>query len=373
MTQSRTKKQIFLLFFLALFILVGRLFYPFLTIILWSGVIYAFINPLFERATRSLKPNPSSKKGGSIKKNIIAGIFSVLGILVIVVPLVYLFVALLRQVVDLMGSLIKIVETHPDYFSLSQTSPVGGFLYRMSGGSIDLSTIDVVHELKSFLSSSSSKIIGYSGTLLKNAASAIVNLAFMVFTLFFLLLDGKQLVSLVISAMPIERSYTTMFVQKTKESTKQLVLGYFVVAAYQAFAMFILSLAFGLKNNLVLAVLTAVSSFIPMVGTALVWVPLTVYIATTGAIGKAVAFLILAAFFVAFVDNFLRPKVLGDRLMIHPLLIFFSVLGGIKLFGFNGLILGPLIIIIFFSAVTLYDQLDQDKGAKPGSEEKSSE
>ncbi|MHB0898189.1 MAG: hypothetical protein ACYC1A_11630, partial [Spirochaetales bacterium] len=77
MTEGTTKRQIFLLFFIALFLLVARLFYPFMTIILWSGLIYAFLEPLFERVTRSFKHDSLAKKKRPFLENILAGVFSV--------------------------------------------------------------------------------------------------------------------------------------------------------------------------------------------------------------------------------------------------------------------------------------------------------
>lgn len=372
MPQGTTKKQIFLIFFIALFLLVARLFYPFLTVILWSGLIYAFLEPLFERVTRSMTANPKGKRGGAALKNIVAGGFSVLGVLVFAVPFLFLFIALLRQVVDLSGSIVRMVEENPDIFSLSTTSPVGGFIYTLSGGSIDLSHINVVHELKNFLSASSSRIIGFSGTILKNAFSLLIALAFMVFSLFFLLMDGKHLMTVLVSAIPIESSYTKMFMQKMKDSGRQLVLGFFLVALYQGTAMFVLAIIFGFKNSLVLATLTAVASFVPMVGTSLVWFPLGLFMLLSGNVFRAILFLALAAFFVSFVDNFMKPVILGERLRIHPLLIFFAILGGLNIFGFNGLILGPLIVILFFAAVDLYEQIDQEKSGNQGSDRDNS-
>ncbi|MFZ2636175.1 MAG: AI-2E family transporter, partial [Rectinemataceae bacterium] len=96
-------------------------------------------------------------------------------------------------------------------------------------------------------------------------------------------------------------------------------------------------------------------------GTALVWIPLTIILALTGPLWKALLFCATAAILVSSVDNFLRPLVLGDRLRVHPLLIFFAILGGLQIFGFNGIILGPLILILFFAAVELYDQLDHER------------
>ena len=372
MPQERTKAQVFLFFFIALFLLVARLFYPFLTIILWSGLIYAVLERLFERLTRKMLPPASSKRGRSLLKNIVAAVFSVLGVLIFVVPFAYLLVSLARQVVDLLGNLLRYVEEHPNAFSLSQTSPVGGFLYRVSGGSLDLSRINVPHEVKAFLASSSSRIIGFSGTMLKNAASLLIDLAFMVFTLFYLFVDGKNLIAIIVSAVPIETSYTQMFMQKMKDSGRQLIVGFFLVALYQGSAMFVLALVFGLKHALVLGALTAIASLVPMVGASLVWAPMGIIMAITGNGLRAIVFLVLSAFFVSFVDNFLKPVIIGERLSIHPLLIFFSILGGLNLFGFNGLILGPLIVILFLDAVELYEQIIQARAGSAGSEAESS-
>ena len=357
MNQNKTKRYFFLIFFIALFLLVARLFYPFMTIIVWSALLYAFLDPVYERFTRF------SRKGGlqakrSMAEKLLAGIFSVAGVLIFVVPFSYLFIALLRQVVDLSGSLVRLIEENPHLFSLAPDSAIGGFVYQVSEGSIDLSGIDLVGEAKTFLTTYSSRLIGLSGTLLKNAANLVMTIAFMIFMLYFLLVDGRHLAALVVSSMPIERTYTKMFMQKLSESGRQLILGYFVVAIYQAVVMFILCLFFKIQGALLIATLTAIASFVPMVGTSLVWIPTSLLIGVTGEVGRAVLFLVLAAVFVSFTDNFLRPMVLGERLKIHPLLIFFAIVGGLQIFGINGLLLGPLIVIIFFSAVELYEQID---------------
>lgn len=358
MQQSGIRKQIFLIFFLALFLLVARLYYPFMTIILWSCLLYVFIEPLFDKITSRMRPASGSGRKRTIGKTLVAGAFAILAVLLVIVPFIYLIIALMKQMVDLSTHLVRFVETNPDLFTLKPSSPLGGFVDRVSGGQLDLSNVDLIQELKAFLSASSTRIIGYSGRLLKNAASLVMTLAFMVFTLFFMLLDGKALITTIISAVPIERSYTSMFMEKMRKSGKQLVLGYFLVALYQGTAMYIICLIFGMKNELVLATLTAIASFIPMVGTALVWIPASAYLGLTEGVGRAILFMVSSGLFVAFADNFLRSKVLGERLAIHPLLIFFAIAGGLKLFGVNGLVLGPLILIIFFSAVELYDAID---------------
>jgi predicted PurR-regulated permease PerM len=93
-----------------------------------------------------------------------------------------------------------------------------------------------------------------------------------------------------------------------------------------------------------------------MVGTALVWLPVSASKILAGDITGGILFFVCSAILIWTLDNFIRPVLLHDRLKIHPLLIFFSILGGLQVFKFNGLVLGPLILILFFTALELYDQ-----------------
>ncbi len=372
MEQRGTKKQIFLIFYIGLFILVGWLFRPYLTPLLWAFLLYSFTRPLFERcAGTTLKHraalNMDSKTGAvrdklyahGLKKNLLAAVFAILDVLLIAVPLGFLAFALVRQLLDVFGTLLREVESRPELFSLKPDSPLGSFIYRLSNGAVDLSKIDIVAAIRQFISARSSRIISYSGSALKNITNFVINLAFMVFTLFFLYLDGRELINLLIGAIPLERNLTTMFFGKIRRSSHELVTGYLLVALYQGLAMALISRIFGLGNNLVIGVLTAVASFIPMIGTGFVWLPLSIYMALSRGPAMGIVFLIVSSVPVALLDNFIRSKVIGDRLSVHPLLIFFSIIGGIKLFGFDGLLLGPIILIVFLSAISIYDAIDE--------------
>jgi predicted PurR-regulated permease PerM len=355
---SQVRKFVFLLLFLGLFLIVARLFYPFLTVILWSGLIYAILSGVYDRAAH----RRDGSERGSIARTVLPGAFALCAVILFVVPALLLAWAVVRQVGELARGLMDTLNRNPGLLDLSPRSAIGGFIYSISGGQVDLSGVRLVDEARRFIASRSGSIIGISGTLIKDAASIIVNLAFMVFTLYFFFADGKYLLRTFIGAIPIERAYTTIFIRKFKEAGKQLLLGNFLVGLFQGTMMLIIGLAFGVKGYLVFAALTVIASFIPMVGTSLVWIPLTAGFALRGEIGKAALFFALSGVCVALLDNFLRPIILHERLKIHPLLIFFSILGGISIFGFNGLVLGPLLLILFFSALELYEGIDGVRG-----------
>jgi predicted PurR-regulated permease PerM len=95
-------------------------------------------------------------------------------------------------------------------------------------------------------------------------------------------------------------------------------------------------------------------SFVPIVGTALVWLPAVVILFAQGAYLKGVILLIWGALIVSLSDNFLRPILIGGRTQVHILLLFFGILGGLRVFGFLGLIAGPLVITICLALIDIY-------------------
>jgi len=349
----QVRKTLFLALFIALFVLVGRLFYPFMTVLIWSALLYVILEPLHKKAmTRR-----DGTERGQIARRTLAGAFAICSVLVIVVPAFFLAATLVRQASELVSSLLKALDQHPALLDLSPSGVLGGFIDRLSKGKIDLGSIDLKGELRSFLVSKVGSIISISSIVLKDAANLVVNLAFMVFTLFFFFMDGRHLAEVLVRAIPIEKSYTTLFMGKLKDAGRQLILGYFLVSAFQGSVMFLICLAFKVEGALVLACLTAVASFVPMIGTSLVWLPVSATIALGGDLATAAAFMALCVVGVSTLDNFLRPILLRDRLKIHPLLIFFAILGGIKIFGLNGLLLGPLVLMLFFAATELFDSV----------------
>jgi predicted PurR-regulated permease PerM len=282
----------------------------------------------------------------------------------------FLAVAVTRQLAELLKSAVHFFETNMDKLRIDPQSQLGAAIQSFLGDSFDMRTLDPIRELQSLLAAGANQALKLSSSLIKNVFKFVIAILFIIFTLYYLLMDGNSLGETFVSMMPIDPEHTRIFMRKLRETGKQLVKGYFLVALFQGLMMFILSLIFGFRNNLVLAVLTAISSFVPMVGTALVWFPMGIFIAASGNIGLAIAFLIAAGIVVSTLDNFVRPVVLGGQLKVHPLFLFFSISGGLVVFGFNGIILGPLVLMLFIAAGDLYRSIsaEEDEDTKKSSE-----
>ena len=100
--------------------------------------------------------------------------------------------------------------------------------------------------------------------------------------------------------------------------------------------------------------MTGLAFFIPMIGSGLVMIPISIYLAISGHWIAAIALALFAALIVGTVDNFIQPRFIGSRARIHPLLILLALLGGIEFFGFSGIILGPLVLAVTLALVDIY-------------------
>ena len=94
----------------------------------------------------------------------------------------------------------------------------------------------------------------------------------------------------------------------------------------------------------------------PIIGTTIIWIPLGILFLINGEIIKAIIFIICSWLFITIPDNFVRPLLLGNRIELHPLFIFFAILGGVLFFGLSGIILGPLSFILFFEIMKIYNE-----------------
>jgi predicted PurR-regulated permease PerM len=112
----------------------------------------------------------------------------------------------------------------------------------------------------------------------------------------------------------------------------------------------------GVPGAVLWGAVTFITALVPVLGTFLVWAPIALYLAVTGSLAKALFLVIWGALVVGSVDNLLYPYLVGDKLRLHTVPTFFSVLGGIGLFGPSGLILGPMALAITIALIDVWWQ-----------------
>ena len=342
-----------------LFILVCRIFAPFFTALLWSILLYIIIKPLHEKC---ISPYNRNTIKGKICINALSAVFSIGTVILILIPLSFVVFQLFRQLTDLIRQVLDYLVSH----NVSQTGIleyISGAIRDLSSEQIVISSDDLRSQIQGYLRSGLQNLFRLSGQTARNLSFFFISLVFMVFTLFFFFVDGQYLSRLALRVIPIRKEYINALVSKFKEITRKLVLGYIIVALAEAVASFVIFSAFRVTGSLVFAALVFFSAFIPMVGPAIIWFPVGILRIINGELANGIVLMLISAIFISSIDTFLRPIILKDRIQLHPLIIFFAILGGISVFGFNGIILGPMSVIIFLTVFDLFlteYKLEQD-------------
>ena len=362
---GQIQNVVFGVILILLFMLVCQLLAPFFTVLLWSCMFYVILSPLYRKIAKNLS---FTKRRDAIIRRVLAAGFAIGSVILILVPLIFVGSQFLRQIVEL----IRLVR---DTFTSKPAMLTDIFAYAseliedLSAGQIIINPVSIQRQIISMLSSSLQNLLQLSSNIAMNIGNFLFSLVLMVFSLFFFYMDGTYLSSLLLHAIPIRKEYLKALVQKLSDITRNLVLGYIMVALVQAFMGFIIFTIFQVKGALVFAVLTFVCVFIPMVGGSLVWFPLGLLRIINGDMVGGVIFWFVSGVFISLLDNFVRPMFLQDRIQLHPLIIFFSILGGISVFGVNGLILGPMLVILFLTVLDLFltehKMTGQDTNTKP--------
>lgn len=352
MDNKRTLQTVFIFaLFAFMFALIVGMMRPFFTVILWTILLYILLNPLHRLCIKRLD---EKKRFFQFKRHMLAALFSIGTLLVIIGPIVGMAFALVQQLLSFLKSIENFVSNNPNFFTDSGIGrAIASIAEKLSLDFVDLKDVDLKANIVHLVQQYSSKLFSMGTSIISGTGNFLVSLAFVAFALYFCFLDGRYLASLIAKAIPIDPQYMAALMKKFSEITRHLFSGYILVALYQGAAAFVIMLAFGVNGALLFSVILMFASFIPIFGTAIVWVPVGIGIALSDGVIKGILFLVICGVCVSMLDNFLRPLFLKDRIKVHPLVIFFAILGGLKFFGLNGLILGPLIIILFFTILDM--------------------
>ncbi len=213
---------------------------------------------------------------------------------------------------------------------------------------IDANTTLSLAQLQDWLVEGSRRLleglVASGGTFVMGALGTAASFVLMLFALFFVLRDGPAVALQFVQMLPIEGRRRARLWQHLADVTRAVFLGIGLTALVQGMLVGVGFWIAGLPSPLVFGVVAALVALIPMVGSALVWVPGALYLAARGEYGYAVFLGVWGAVVVGMVDNFLRPMLISGRADVPTLAVFVGVMGGLAAFGFIGLFLGPIVL-----------------------------
>ncbi|SON49588.1 AI-2E family transporter [Vibrio tapetis] len=214
---------------------------------------------------------------------------------------------------------------------------------------------EIAQKVAGLISGFGTQLVAISAKILGDATGFIVDFFLMLFVLFFLLRDHDKIILAIRHILPLSRSQEDRLLAEVEQVSKSAVLGSFLTAIAQGLAG-----GFGMWlagfPGLFWGTMMGFASFIPVVGTALIWIPATVFLFISGDTTWGIFLLIWSVAIVGSIDNVLRPLLMQGSAGMNTLMIFFSLLGGIQLFGLIGLIYGPLIFAITMVLFNIYEE-----------------
>jgi predicted PurR-regulated permease PerM len=208
-------------------------------------------------------------------------------------------------------------------------------------------------------------LVGGLSATTKGTVAFFFHFFLLLYSMFFFLMDGRSILDKILYYIPLSPESEARMVDKFVSVTRATLKGTLIIGIVQGGLAGIAFAVAGIQGAVFWGSVMTVLSIIPGIGAALVWVPAVGYLLITG---QMVTGVVLAAFcgvVVGTADNFLRPRLVGRDVQMHELLILFSTLGGILLFGVAGFIIGPILAALFVTIWEIYGTVFKDVLPQP--------
>ncbi|MCC5814633.1 MAG: AI-2E family transporter [Leptospira sp.] len=285
----------------------------------------------------------------------------------VVLPSIFIVSNLIRETVNLIQyirlsfSEDKIISTVIRFSTLTDFITDNEFfwlkiplVYReFVGQYVDILNLDSIYGI---LRNSSTTLLGS----LDLPTGFIFNAFFAFLLLFFFYKEGKNIEKWIFKSLPFPKDLEDKIGRRIEAAVQTVVMGNLLISLIQGAVLYILVLICGFSNPFLYAIIGTFFSLIPVIGTAVVWLPLSLYLGFIESSWILAIFLMASSFSAYLIlENLIKPKLLDKKLKIHPFLIFLSLIGGIKEFGLIGVIIGPValtIIIILWDFWKLFKE-----------------
>ncbi len=354
MDGARYSKYVYFAVFMLLLVLSFLIVFPFLTAVL-TGLIFAYVfYPVYTKINEKLR-----------RRTLSSLIVLLIVLLLVTLPTVFVVNLVAKQSVTT--------------YLLARQRLVGGNLLDINCDSPQLNGTTVCNVNARVQDSlSDPKVKVYVDSLLGKFAQFVINkttdfflsvpkfvlsLFITFFIMFFLWRDWDSLIKKIHQILHLRKHHETYIMKKMNDMTFAIVYGNVVVALIQGLVGALGFFIFGVPSPLLWGLVMAFFSLIHIIGTPIVWVPTALLMildgissASNNAIIRGIGLLIYGVLIISTIDNILKPKIIGSRGNIHPVLVLIGVFGGIAAFGLIGIVLGPLILGLFNVFIDLFEE-----------------
>ncbi len=324
---SKISRYLFLALLLILLYLSFKLVQPFFTYVFLGLILTISVHPVYKWFTRRIK----NKKASSL-------ITVILIVLIIIIPSFFLGSALVKQTANMVNS-----------FNPESIEGINNYVVSHLGSWADISSNlnSLFANLKDFVVKSAFSIAG-------SVAEIVLSLFIMFFIMYYGFIEGEKWIHQIREVFPFNKKRREQLVRKIKSVTQGVIYGQVFISVLQGLLGGIGFFIIGIKNPVFWGFIMTILAFLPVVGTGMVWAPVGIIELANGHIIGGIFILVFGFFIVSGIDNVLRPKIISGKGKIHPIIALIGILGGLKVFGFLGIIIGPLIAALFIALAEFY-------------------
>lgn len=332
-----------LVFFLILLLIAFfYLIKPFLLPVILAVIITVLFYPVYQRILKAF--------GG--RRKLAAFVSTLLVFVILVIPVSWIVAVLFNQLYGFVGTLdlkatfgrFFTAEFYVQYVKPWITQIEERFQVR----------INLLGVLTNFGKQVAHAVTSYSPAVLLGTATFLFDFFIMMFGIFFLFMEGPGLLKVFFDLSPLRETHERRLSGRVGEMIQATVYGYLVTSFVQGLIAWGIFAIVGIQTSVVLGALTFFMSMVPIVGAAGVWGPVCIWLFLQGLSWQGVVVLVGGVALISGIDNFLKPLLIQGKTKIHPLLIFFSLFGGIQLFGPLGILFGPVITALLIATINLY-------------------
>lgn len=333
-----------LAFIVSVFVLFYKLIVPFFAPIAWAVVFVVTCIPAHHWLAARVRP-----------RGLAAFISTAAVAILILGPSVWLILTLVGEARNLYDWIQTGELTSQTISELaSRIDPFIQDLSRKLGGFIDLSKWDFQSVAINFVGKISKWIVDNTTATLTNVGKVALQFLMMLLTMYYLFKDGGPLYESVKSSIPLPGERAGEMLSHVTDVVRATIYGGLVVAAIQGTLGGLLFWILGLPSPVLWGAVMGFFALIPLLGAFVVYIPAALVLLAGGSYIKAIILLAIGIGLVSQIDNVLRPMLISGRTQMHPLLLFFSIAGGVSVFGLLGLVLGPVIAALFIALLEVY-------------------
>jgi predicted PurR-regulated permease PerM len=347
---SPFRRSVIVILVVGVTILFFAMLRPFLVTILMAAIFAGLAHPLFRRINELFRG----------RRGLAAGAVLVLFMIIVVVPLVFVLGLVAREAVEISVSVRPWVS---DRFATRD---------RLDDILHSLPWYETIRPYRSHVLAKGAEIVGNAGSYLferitigtRNTVTFLIHFFLFMYTMYYLLKDGRAMLGSIREVLPLSDEDQNRILGKFTSVTRATLRGTLFIAIIQGTLAGMAFAVVGIAGAFFWGMVMTLFSVIPGLGTAIVWVPATIILFALDHVPQAIGLALFCGLVVGTIDNVLRPRLVGSETRLHPLLIFFSTIGGLALFGVGGVIIGPILAALFKTVWSMFGVAFRDPIAR---------